>query len=145
MLCSALHTRFSSRVSSVTVTSLPGLQWGCRSARGGEAVLSTDEKAAAITPPDALMIALGACAADSLKFLLEKHGAAVARVDADVEGDWEVAPRRRLSAFRLTLRVDADRAPQELLDRLTARVERDMCTVCQTLQTPPAVAAAPLK
>ena len=101
--------------------------------------MSTDNKGSAPTPPDSLMMSLGACAADSLKFLLEKHGKVVKNIVTNVEADWEIEPKRRISEFRLNFLVDADDTTQELLDQLTNQVETKMCTVAQTLQCGPAI------
>lgn len=101
--------------------------------------MSTDNKGSAPTPPDVLMMSLGACAADSLKFLLEKHGKVVKSIVTNVEADWEIEPKRRISEFRLNFLVDANDTSQELLDQLTNQIETKMCTVAQTLQNGPSI------
>lgn len=139
MLTTQVCNRFLSKVSSVKVHGLSDLLWSGKNKNGKEIMLSTNDKVKSITPPDALMISLGACAADSLKFLLEKHGKTVKDIETEVEGDWEITPKRRLSNFRMLFKVSSPDASQELLDKLIGQIEKNMCTVCQTLQTPPKI------
>ncbi|KAH0793006.1 OsmC family protein [Histomonas meleagridis] len=127
------------KVTKAKVLNIEGFDWFCTNKNGQGVILSTDNKGCAPTPPDSLMMSLGACAADSLKFLLEKHGKMVKNIITNIEADWEISPKRRISEFRLNFLVDTDDTSQELLDQLTSQVETKMCTVAQTLQCAPVV------
>lgn len=132
--CPSLTRRFAApMISKAEVELIGGIEWFCRNKDGKGVVLSTGAGSAP-TPPDALLMAYGACAASGLKFLLEKRGKKVRKLVTDVEGRWAMDPQRRLDDISLHFKVDVDGVTQDELDKLVAQIEAKMCPVGQTLR-----------
>jgi uncharacterized OsmC-like protein len=79
-------------------------------------------------------MAYGACAASGLKFLLEKRGKKVLKLETEVEGQWSEGEQRKLDRISLTFNIDVPGATQDELDKLVAICEEKMCPVGQTMR-----------
>ena len=114
-----------------------GLEWFTTNKDGMGCVMTTGPGSAP-TPPDYVLMALGACAGNGLKFLLDKQGTKYTNLDVEVQGTWTDKPQRRIGDIKLTVTTDAD-IDEDKLDKLVAQVEAKMCPVAGTLHTPPHV------
>ena len=108
-----------------------GEEWWCTD-NNGRGIITTAGVGSAPTPPDLLLMGLGACAGNGIKFRLEKEGKKVRSLDVDVEGEWDSKPTRRMSDIRLKVTADADISQSEL-DKIVNEVKEKMCPVAGTL------------
>ena len=121
------------RVRKAQVRLIDGVEWlGLN--KDGKGILLSTGNGSAPTPPDALLMAYGACAASGVKFLLEKRGRTVRSLVTECEGEWIMDPQRRFKDITLHFKVDVDDVTQEELDKIIAQIEGKMCLVGQTLR-----------
>jgi uncharacterized OsmC-like protein len=102
--------------------------------KDGKSIVLSNGLNVAPSPPDAFLMAYGACAASGLKFLLEKQGKKVRSLKTEVEGRWADSQERRLDKIDLNFNIDVDDVTQKELDDLVALIEAKMCPVGQTLR-----------
>lgn len=133
MLSGVSLIRKAAQTVKATVQLIDGIEWFCRN-KDGKGVLLSTGTGSAPTPPDALMMAYGACAASGIKFMLEKKGKVVKSLDTEVEAEWAMDPQRRIKDIKLHFKIDVDGVSQEELDKLVEHCEKKMCPVGQTLR-----------
>lgn len=142
MLTSASYSfrRFAAiqEIVKVSAENIDGKEWFCKSRDGRGIVMSTSQNGTAPTPSDYLMMALGSCASSGVKFLLQKSGKKVNSMLVDVEGEWEMEPKRRIKSLKLnyTLEGDLDEAS---FNKALEQQEKSMCPVSQTLKRTPTI------
>ncbi|OHT04982.1 hypothetical protein TRFO_27431 [Tritrichomonas foetus] len=112
-----------------------GEEWWCTDNQG-RGIVTTAGLGSAPTPPDLLLMGLGACAGNGIKFILEKNGKKVRSLDVDVEGEWDPKPVRRMKDIRLKVTADAD-IDQASLSKIVEEVKEKMCPVAGTLLNNP--------
>lgn len=113
---------------------ISGLDWLTVNKDGKASVMTTGDGVAP-TPPCYVLMALGACAGNGVKFLLEKAGKTIRDIKVDVEGEWDAKPQRRISEIRMSVKADADVTEEELA-KIVKQVEDKMCPVAGTLKYP---------
>ena len=116
---------------------IQGLEWFTTNKDGMGAIMTTGPGSSP-TPPDYVLMALGACAGNGLKFLFDKAGTKYTNIDIEVQGTWTDKPQRRIGEITLAVTTDAD-IDEGKLNELVAQVEAKMCPVAGTLHTPPHV------
>jgi uncharacterized OsmC-like protein len=120
-------------ISKATVINLQDTEWLGINKDGKSIVLSNGHKIAP-SPSDAFLMAYGACAASGLKFLLEKRGKKVLKLETQVEGSWADGGQRKLDKICLRFNIDVPGVTQEELDKLVEICEAKMCPVAQTMR-----------
>jgi uncharacterized OsmC-like protein len=136
MLSRAFARRASVRVHTQNIF---GDEWFCTD-RNGKGIVTTTGDGSAPTPPDYLLMGLGACAGNGIKFFLAKSGKAAKSISVQVEADWANEPQRRFSDIRLKVRCDADISKEEL-QKIVDQATEKMCPIAGTLLTKPNISA----
>ena len=116
---------------------IQGLEWFTTNKDGMGAIMTTGPGSSP-TPPDYVLMALGACAGNGIKFMLDKQGTKYTNLDVEIQGTWTDKPSRRIGEITLTLTTDAD-IDEGRLNQIVAQVEDRMCPVSGTLHTPPRI------
>ena len=138
MLLSSFKRYSGSLINKTVVHSINGVDWlGINNA--GKGILMTTGDGASPTPPDDLLLAYGSCSASGVKFLLEKRGKKVRNVKVEIEGEWQLAPVRKIKEVRMNYIIDADDVSQELADNTLKSVEQNMCIIGQTMKYTPTI------
>ena len=130
-------TRFAAEVWKVHAQCIHGLEWFCTD-KNGKGILTTTGDGSAPTPPDYLLMGLGACAGNGIKFVLEKKGKKVNSISVDVEGEWTSTPTRRMKEIRMNVKCDAGISTSEL-EKIVEDVKHKMCPVAGTLLHTPEI------
>lgn len=136
MISSTIARRWfagATQTVKVTAETIDGVEWFCKSSDGLGVVMSTG-KGSAPTPPDYLMMGLGACASSGIKFLIEKRGKPVTKLICDIEGNWTMDPQRRLKDLTLNYTIEGKGISKELCEKVIETHEKSMCPVAQTLK-----------
>lgn len=116
---------------------IKGLEWFTTNKDGKSAIMTTGPGSAP-TPPEFVCMALGACAGNGIKFLLDKQGIKFTNLDVEVDAEFSNKPQTRVSDMALTVKTDAD-IEEDLLSEIVKQVEAKMCPVAGTLHTPPKI------
>ena len=114
-----------------------GDEWWCTDNQG-RGIITTAGMGSAPTPPDLLLMGLGACAGNGIKFNLEKRGKTVKSLDVQVEGEWSPTPVRHISEIRMKVIADVD-MDQDQLSKLVDEVKEKMCPVAGTILHTPVI------
>lgn len=126
-----------SETHKATAKLIHGLEWFTTNKDGKGCVMTTGPGSAP-TPPDYVLMALGACAGNGIKFSLDKMGKKYTKLDIEVLGTWTDKPQRRLGDIKLVVSTDAD-IPKAKLEEIVHTVETKTCPVAGTLATAPHV------
>jgi uncharacterized OsmC-like protein len=135
MLSRVFSRRFAVQSVRVHTQNIFGEEWFCTD-RNGKGIVTTTGDGSAPTPPDYLLMGLGACAGNGIKFFLAKSGKTVKSISVQVEADWANEPQRRFSDIRLKVRCDADVSKEEL-QKIVDQAAEKMCPIAGTLLTRP--------
>ena len=136
MLSSSFH-RFAPEIWKTRAHNILGSEWFCTDSHG-RGIVTTAGAGSAPTPPDLLLMGLGACAGNGIKFALEKRGKTVKSISVDVEGEWTSKPQRRMETIRMNVIADVD-MDEAQLKKVVDEVKEKMCPVAGTLLTTPTI------
>ena len=137
-----LRTAFSraaTEVWKVRAQHILGLEWFCTD-KNGKGVVMTTGDGSAPTPPDYLLMSVGACAGNGIRFLLEKAGKKIKSLTVDVEGEWTDQPQRRISEIRMNVTCDGNVSKEEL-EKVVQEVKTKACPVAGTILNTPVLKA----
>lgn len=112
-------------------------EYFCTDNNGHGAIITTGEGASA-TPPDFLLMALGACLSNGIKFNIEKRGKKIKNLDIDVFGEWSSKPSNHISDIKLKITAETD-VDKELFAKIVKEAEDKMCPVSATLRYSPSI------
>jgi len=132
-------SRTAADVYKASAHHIMGCEWLTVNKEGKGAVMSTGPGSAP-SPPDFLLMSLGACTGYGVKFLLDKQAKKFTKLDVDVEGEWTNEPERRFGNIKLLVKTDAD-IEESKLKAIVKMVEDKMCPVGLTLKYPPKIVA----
>lgn len=103
------------------------------SARAGRASMPMDwDGATAVSPVQALIIALAGCMASDVVLILEKGRQPITALTVRASADRAVKPPRRLLAVRIAFAVAGD-VPAEKVERAIALSRQTYCSVWHSL------------
>lgn len=128
-----LSTSFTRRAEiwNATARHITGDEWFCTDNQG-RGIITTAGAGSAPTPPDLVLMGLGACAGNGIRFALEKKGKKVNQISVNVSGEWVNRPQRRIKEIKMDVQADANLDQWEL-DRIVEEVKDKMCPVAGTL------------
>ena len=134
-----LGTTFTrwAEVWNVRAKHIFGEEWFCTD-KNGKGIIATTGAGSAPTPPDYVLMSLGACLGSGVRFMLEKRGKACKNLTIEVEGEFGSQPQRRIKEMRVKVSVESDVA-KDVLDKIVKQVEEKMCPVGGTLLNPPVI------
>ena len=116
---------------------ITGDEWWCTDNQG-RGIITTAGMGSAPTPPDLLLMGLGACAGNGIRFNIEKRGKKVRSLDVDVSGEWTSKPCRHMFDIKMKVTADTD-MDQATLAKLVEEVKEKMCPVAGTLLNTPKI------
>jgi uncharacterized OsmC-like protein len=132
-MLSCVSVRSAVQTVRVQAQNIFGEEWFCTD-RNGKGIITTTGDGSAPTPPDYLLMGLGACAGNGIKFCLSRAGKPARSLSVQVEADWANQPQRRFSDIRMKVKCDAD-IPKDELQKIIDQTTATMCPVAGTLLT----------
>ncbi|KAH0785972.1 OsmC family peroxiredoxin [Histomonas meleagridis] len=129
--------RSAAEIWKTHAQNIVGSEWFCTDSQG-RGIITTAGAGSAPTPPDLLLMGLGACAGNGIKFALEKRGKTVKSISVDVEGEWTNKPQRRMETIRMKVLADVDMNEAQL-KAVVDEVKEKMCPVAGTLLNTPVI------
>ena len=126
-----------SRGDKATAKLIHGLEWFTVNKDGKGCVMTTGPGSAP-TPPDYLLMGLGACAGNGIKFLLDKNGIKYTKLEIEVNSDWEYKPQKRLDNIRIGVSTDAE-CDHEKFEKIVQQAEQGICPIAGTLLHTPKI------
>ena len=130
----------TTRVDKATVYSIAGNEWFGVS-KDNRSMLFTTGQGSSPTPVDYLLMAIGACSADDVKYVLEKNERIVNKLNVDIEGEFAPDPPNRISEIRLRFNLDSPNALEEDIKIVGDTVLSKLCPVANTLSSKPKIKA----
>lgn len=112
-------------------------EYFCTDNNGHGAIITAGEGSSA-TPPDFLLMALGACLSNGIKFYIGKRGKKISNLDIDVIGEWSTKPCYRISDIKLKITAETD-VDKETFAKIVNEAEEKMCPVSGTLRYSPKI------
>lgn len=132
MLSSCSFARGIARVDRCVVHSIGGEEWFGVS-KDGKGMLFTTGSGSSPTPPDFLLMTVGACAGDDVNYVLQKNNRDVKGVHVEIEGEWAPDLPRRFKEVRLRFKCDAPGVSKDDVARVADTVVSKLCPVANTL------------
>ena len=127
----------TTRVDRFVVHSIGGEEWfGVN--RDGKGMLFTTGPGAASTPVDFMLLTVGACSGDDVKYVLEKNDKKVNGLKMEIEGEWAEGTPRRFKEIRVKYTADSD-ATKEDVGKVADVVLQKLCPVANTLAGKPCI------
>ncbi|KAH0793311.1 OsmC family protein [Histomonas meleagridis] len=130
----------AARTDKAIVYSIGGNEWFGIS-KDNRSMLFTTGKGSSPSPVDHILMALGACSADDVKYVLEKNERIVNKLSVDIEGEFAPDPPNRLSEIRVRFNLDSPNALEEDIKIVGDTVLEKLCPVAMTLTSKPNIKA----
>ena len=122
------------RIDKAYVKSIGEKDWYCENKSDMGVLLSTNKKKNTIRPGSALLMSLGACAADDVEIEINKKGYNVKGISAEITGVKKYDPLSRIDEIKLHFDVEADKeVPRELINEVAKHVVENVCPVANTI------------
>ncbi|EAY04146.1 hypothetical protein TVAG_125860 [Trichomonas vaginalis G3] len=119
--------------AKITTKLVDGFDWISKNEEGKSMIFSTGDNGKYPDPPEALVMALGACAGATVKSIFDFKKYKYSKLDLDLEYEYTKVPQTRVETINVTINTDAEIEPDRM-KKIIETTENKGCYVAGSLK-----------